>query len=577
MASVAEEPVWQVGDQWAVGTEQDFSELFNAATEEMRAELDNETDVRSYSFNNEGVIGVYYTSEVVDDANDLFQVDSALGLYAHAYSENSVTLKSMPLPGNYTDVREEYDEETDEWVYVNVPKSDRTITVKAGVDMVTRLSTTMFHQQDALAIERAEMTFSLGAEFEFRGTNLPEEGHGESEYDGESDTETYEWYDFEYRTIAWGGSAEANYKLIIDFDPALNFYDLPITQGEIWGGESNITVSGEVWGVIDLDEPEGVPSEIMDEFYDNLNGGFEAANITKNINRWGDLFPLYIPNTWMPFEDLNDEIDDETDGEVDLNLRIDSNRFKWGPISSPEPLPYNFTTGEQKSITLPGGDTVTAFEIVPYEDEARSEDYESFSGSLLEGEEERHYFYVGDDNPEELDIDYWLNEESSGATATVRLYGPWDNLVREDDNRNAGYGDFYLDESELEDGQYYLTVTSEQGNMSYNIDVSIEYDNDSPFDDMDIHPYVGGDSGQIVAMDVESEMLDELEIDLDAESVAPAVAQSALDSKADPANPSVGGVNEGREWDDEETENPLPAPGLLVAVGLLALAARRRR
>ena len=491
---------WSVGDSWAVGTEEDFSELFDTVTEELRKEIEtNASGFVDYDYQNEGIIGVYYFTKVVDDTGGLYRVNSELGFYIHTYTENTFVFEELPVEGNHTDVTESEDANGfPEWKGVKTEK--KAIIVQAGIDFVISLAFDNLYTQDGLDLESTAINLSAAASYQFKGLNLPEM-HNSTPSAETEDSTTYDWMSWEYHTGGWSGEVSASLNVALDFEPALNIFDLPIQEGEIWGGESNVTMSGDIGAVIDLNKPEGVPQEFFDEFYEGVNSGFDEANITKSVAKWADLFPLNIPSNWMPFEDLNEMADDEED--IDLDLRIEGNRFKWGPVSSPEPLPYNFTTGEQRNITLPGGSTVEAFEIVPHE------------------------------------------EDKNGS-------------------RGAGRGGPQGDDDE---------------------------EGFNPFSEFDFKPFVGAENGQVVSVDVESDVLDEAGNDLEAPPVEPTVAEDAIDSKANADEPSDGGVNEDRVWtdpvdpyagsDDDDDDEPLPAPGLLGLMAVMAivalLPARRRK
>ena len=488
---------WNVGDSWAVGTEEDFTELFDTATEELRKEIEtNASGFVDYEYDNTGAIGVYYHTSVLDDSNDLYRVGSEVGFYIHTYTGNTFEVQNLPVAGNHSGVTESEDSNgLPQWEGVKTTK--KTIIVNAGIDFVISLAFDNSYTQEGLDLKRSNLTLSASAEYRFQALNLPELHYGATTAETQ-DSETYQWMSVEYHTGGWTGEISASLNLALEFEPALNIFDLPIAEGEIWGGETNVTLSGDLGGVVDLEKPQGLPQEYFDMFFEGVNSGFDEANITKAVNKWSDLFPLHIPSNWMPFDDLNEEADEE---DVDLNLRIENNRFKWGPVSSPEPLSYNLTTGEQRNITLPGSATVQAFEIVPYEDDKN-------------------------------------NSRSEG--------------------RGAPQG------GESEEGF-------------------------NPFDEFDLKPFVGAENGQVVSVDIESDILDEAGIDLEAPPVEPTLAKTVIDSKANAEDPTDGGVNEDRVWkdpvdpqadDDDGDDDPLPAPGLMGVISMVALmallVARRR-
>jgi hypothetical protein len=96
---------------------------------------------------------------------------------------------------------------------------------------------------------------------------------------------------------------------------------------------------------------------------------------------------MYIPETWMDqvFQEIADQIacdDDESAQEGEecdetaeeefekLNLRIENNRFAFGPyalheVEDFEPLPYAFETGEKETAQASDGTTYEGYQILP--------------------------------------------------------------------------------------------------------------------------------------------------------------------------------------------------------------------
>ena len=84
--AVEESAAFTVGDKWVLGHEFDLMEEFDSFTEEIFQELDAEIennstgaygDLMGYSLNeNEGVVGVFYTGEIVDDLDGLIHITS---------------------------------------------------------------------------------------------------------------------------------------------------------------------------------------------------------------------------------------------------------------------------------------------------------------------------------------------------------------------------------------------------------------------------------------------------------------------------------------------------------------------
>jgi len=464
----------QKGEKWAFGAEEDFSYVFDEVFNEIKNEIDEEAaGFVDYDYENEGTVGFYYQSEVMDDTEDLYKITSTTAFYFHVFFGGKLDFTRLPVEGNHSNVKEGEDAKGHPtWEGVNtIPL---TMKAEAGLDVVARATQTNYFTQDGLNLKKMELSFEFGVEYIIMGKNIPEIHYsGESSYDEETETETYEWMDVTYHDVSWEGKISVDVNFNVDFSPAVNLFDLPIEEGEIWDGTTDITISGDMGGVIDLKKPKGAPPELFEEFYEGVNEGFMAADINKVVTDWGDLFPLYIPNDWLPFEDL------------DENVRIQGNRFVLQEMEI-EDVEYEFTTGENRTITLDGGDTMKVYEIVEYEDEWDSR--------------------AGDD---------W-EEESEGAKL-----------------------------------------------------------------------FVSPDNGRPMKMEVESEVLEEAGVEIEAEPVEPVVAEMAIATKANPDKPTEGGTNEGRTFSlvkysgsEDDEAGYIPAFTLstaVLAVGLSGFIFRRRK
>jgi len=201
-----------------------------------------------------------------------------------------------------------------------------------------------------------------------------------------------------------------------------------------------------------------------------------------------------------------------------------------------------------------------------------------------------HYLNV-DENPEEVLIDWQLVDENGTANSevTMRLVDPYGSTVWELTNQAAGSDHAYVDL--YNDGIYKLEVEGLTGNMSYDIDLDIEYQSSASeeegFDllgDLELKPFVGSESGQVLSVEANSDVLEEAGIDLIADPIEYVDAESALNDKVDTSEPTKGGTNEEREWKDvtnpnideplvEDDDSPLPAPGLLASLSLMIMSA----
>ena len=245
-----------------------------------------------------------------------------------------------------------------------------------------------------------------------------DEGYGGDEgpfSDCEEEEETrvcYETIDIKLETAVFEMSSEESIHLVFDFgDDPLNVLDLPLEENKYWDGDmSRLTISGDVGGKVDIKKPElsicpdsdcdQLPE--MQELYSELTNAIqelhdsEEFSITVDrdgdglpdvITEWNDLFPMYIPETWMDqiFQEILEEIaceDGESaqDGEdcdetaeeefEKLNLRIENNRFAFGPysvheIEDFEPIPYAFETGEKETATASDGTEYEGYQVFP--------------------------------------------------------------------------------------------------------------------------------------------------------------------------------------------------------------------
>ncbi|MFL2945284.1 MAG: hypothetical protein ACJZ33_04655 [Candidatus Poseidoniales archaeon] len=246
----------------------------------------------------------------------------------------------------------------------------------------------------------------------------------------------YETIEHKLETAVLEMSSEASMSILFDFgDNPMNVMDLPLDKNKYWEGElDTLIVSGDLGGSIDFKKPElslcpnlncdELPE--MQELYSELSNAIQEIHddggitIDRNddglpdvITEWNDIFPMYIPETWMDqiFQQILDEIsceDDESAQEGEecdeqaeeefekLNLRIENNRFAFGPyslhdIEGFEPIPYAFETEEKKSVKGIDGNNYEGYQVLPTDqcsEKNPERDEDSCDGEDHEGDDD---------------------------------------------------------------------------------------------------------------------------------------------------------------------------------------------
>ena len=314
-----------------------------------------------------------------------------------------------------------------------------------------------------------------------------EEGNSEpfqvcDENEEAKEANCYETIDIKLETAVFEIGSDVSINLLFDFgDNPMNVLDLPLEENKYWEGEvSSLTISGDIGGQIDIAKPQlslcpdldcdQLPE--MQEIYSELTNSIqelhdsEEFSITVDrdgdglpdvITEWNDLFPMYIPETWMDevFQEIADQIaceDDESAQEGDdcderaeeefekLNLRIEDNRFAFGPyafheIEDFEPLPYAFETGEEETAQASDGTTYEGYQVIPTDECSENNPDEDACSDEEDGGDDGTGAVpgsrAGEDEPDECEGDplcnseiIWFHNADTGHPAYINMAMP---------------------------------------------------------------------------------------------------------------------------------------------------------
>jgi hypothetical protein len=372
----------------------------------------------------------------------------------------------------------------------------------------------------------------------------------------------YETIDIKLETAVFEMSSEASWHLLFDFgDDPLNVLDLPLEENKYWDGDmSRLTISGDVGGKVDIKKPElsicpdsdcdQLPemkelysglTEAIQELHDN-----ETFSITVDRNNdglpdvitgWNDIFPMYIPETWMDqiFQEILEEISCEDDEEAQegedcdetaeeefkrLNLRIENNRFAFGPYSVHEiedfgPIPYAFETGEKETATASDGTVYEGYQVFPTDQ-------------------------CSENNPKRDDEDCDRDDEDDD---------------RDDDDDDGGI------------------IPGSRSNHDEDYEDDCEGD---PFCDSEIIWFHNADTGHPAYINMDMPNMKEDGYVVEMMPIESSVAEAQVDANADTDNPQKTTLI---EFDEEKIkeESPLPGFGVMAAGASLLFVSRRFR
>ncbi|MBS3789998.1 MAG: hypothetical protein KGY66_03685 [Candidatus Thermoplasmatota archaeon] len=301
----AEAPEWEEGDEWAMGFEGDIQEMFSPAFDMVDENLDpeEEEDLEEVDYNVSGEIGYYQIYEVTEAGDDGYtmEIEAGGGVSVEGYFEAT---GEMEEEGTYNQSED-------------IPKETKTISMEGDLHYSIDIAGTVEFDENFAIENITNLEVKIEASGTFTAENIPDH-----EYDWENETETisYEDYDGSF-------SVDILVELEIDFEPALDFFNFPIEEGEEWTADSEITITGSYEGEIDA---EGLPEEIEE--------GIE------------DEFDQELP---IILEDLDtDDADGFDEGDIDLPPEGED-----GNIS----IPLKCTGTDE--VVLPDGTTTNVYVI----------------------------------------------------------------------------------------------------------------------------------------------------------------------------------------------------------------------
>lgn len=329
-------PVWEIGDQWCMGYEDEFTD------EDLFDDMETEYfDVSKMEV--EGTIG-YYRALTVEDNDATVTVGETEYVCYDVYYEEYIAIAAymdIAMSMDFASMMEEFEEYgTRQYEEVNYEEllADMRIDMSMDGYMWFDLEITghIYFTVEELAIAKGSFEFVLNSDVDFLYDITYSGAFAEEMYSGytrQNDDVVKEepptdpgdgdsvrmYYSLKQTITDWKASYD------IFYNPPLDIFDFPINDYEHWDASSQVTI-------------------ILNEF-----SGMISYDMTIE----------------MP------EIGSESDkGEIDLSEGLDL------PITiGPEWVEYSFRNSEQETITLPDNTETTAYKIGPQYSWYREEDY----------------------------------------------------------------------------------------------------------------------------------------------------------------------------------------------------------
>ncbi|MDD1746537.1 MAG: hypothetical protein LUQ16_02120 [Methanomassiliicoccales archaeon] len=243
VSATAEAPTWNEGDVWAMGKTVDLDAEFATQLQDLEDMISNMPNPQNLVLNE-------FEVQALASAYVLFKVDSVnetearlKGSYAVKFTgDASISVTAdMSKPGSYA--------WSDE-----VPTEQRTVSADVSIDMATVLEIEVVLVKDTAAIKSITISVKASMVGSADLVNIPNE-----QSNWTTRTIAYDNYDV---------SADINVfmSVTVDFQPALNLYDFPLSVDDEWVIESTATMSGSYGGVIDIN---GLPANVESDLFSN--------------------------------------------------------------------------------------------------------------------------------------------------------------------------------------------------------------------------------------------------------------------------------------------------------------------
>lgn len=249
-----QQPVWEEGDTWAMGYEQDLDELFQPIIEEFEQMMEEDeefeeiSEIEDITLDLDGDFGFYQIYEVTE-ANDGYTMEMNAGGGLSVEGEIEITAE-LPEDGTEVDPETEPDD---------LPMETRTMTF-GGAFAYSLDMNGEIHYTEEMNIDKMDLEIDLEMEVSAEFENMPisEDLLVDIWREQEPETFTIDYTDYEITL-----DVDISTDLEIDFDPALNFFDhQAIMEEESWIAESEMDRSGNYEGTVDV---TGVPDEIKED------------------------------------------------------------------------------------------------------------------------------------------------------------------------------------------------------------------------------------------------------------------------------------------------------------------------
>lgn len=254
-------PVHEVGDKVGFGASTDLGAVAAPLIVQLQ-QLDQQDDnITIHELEITGASDIWVTTEVVGSSSETYAIrsHSANGLKAHFIV--NVTSNQFPAAGTHVG-----DASMGICVPPEFPTATETVFVESQIDFLVDSTgaSNWTVSEFALADERTITSFELRATTTMR--NVPTFGFNETLCEF---TIAYEDSDI---TL----TADVDLDIRVSYNPVLDLFNFPITNGETWPANSTQTLSGTVHGTIDL---VGIDPDEEQDFFDNLNEALAGSGL----------------------------------------------------------------------------------------------------------------------------------------------------------------------------------------------------------------------------------------------------------------------------------------------------------